>query len=49
TGWTTTKNAKNQTEWHPPPGLDAGQHRTQLVNGYHHPEHHLLPEDDQGP
>ncbi|MGP4059058.1 DUF222 domain-containing protein, partial [Mycobacterium sp. 4D054] len=42
TGWTTTKNAKNQTEWHPPPGLDAGQHRTQLVNGYHHPEHHLL-------
>ncbi|WP_460356046.1 HNH endonuclease signature motif containing protein [Mycobacterium sp. ZZG] len=49
TGWTTTKNAENQTEWHPPPGLDTGRHRTQLINGYHHPERHLLPEDDQGP
>ncbi len=42
TGWTTTKNAKNQTEWHPPPDLDTGQHR---VNGYHHPERYLLRED----
>ncbi|UXA10934.1 HNH endonuclease [Mycobacterium sp. SMC-8] len=49
TGWTTSKNAKNQTEWIPPPELDTGQHRTQLINGYHHPERHLLPEDDQGP
>ncbi|MGP4057153.1 DUF222 domain-containing protein [Mycobacterium sp. 4D054] len=46
TGWTTTKNAKNQTEWHPPPELEAGQHR---INGYHHPERYLLPENDQGP
>ncbi|KWX68171.1 HNH endonuclease signature motif containing protein [Mycobacterium sp. NAZ190054] len=46
TGWTTRKNAKNQTEWIPPPELDTGQHR---VNGYHHPERHLLPEDDEGP
>nr|WP_255374704.1 HNH endonuclease signature motif containing protein [Mycobacterium sp. NAZ190054] len=46
TGWTTRKNAKNQTEWIPPPELDTGQHR---VNGYHHPERHLLPENDEGP
>ncbi len=43
TGWHTRKNAKNQTEWLPPPDLDTGQHR---VNGYHHPERYLLPEDD---
>ena len=30
----------------PPANLDTGQQR---VNGYHHPERHLLPEDDQGP
>ncbi|MDN4519957.1 DUF222 domain-containing protein, partial [Mycolicibacterium austroafricanum] len=46
TGWRTRKNGKNQTEWLPPPDLDTGQHRT---NDYHHPERHLLPEDDQGP
>ncbi|SPX96094.1 Conserved protein of uncharacterised function possible rep13e12 repeat protein [Mycolicibacterium chubuense] len=46
TGWTTRTNPKGQTEWVPPPDLDTGQHR---VNGYHHPERHLLPEDDNGP
>jgi hypothetical protein len=46
TDWTTGKNANGHTEWHPPPDLDTGQHR---INGYHHPERHLLPEDDQGP
>jgi Domain of unknown function (DUF222) len=45
TGWRTRKN-KNRTEWLPPPDLDTGQHR---VNGYHHPERYLLPEDDDGP
>ena len=43
TDWTTRKNNKNQTEWIPPPDLDTGQHR---VNGYHHPERYLLPDDD---
>ena len=42
TQWRTRKNAKNQTEWLPPPDLDTGQHRT---NGYHHPERYLPPED----
>ena len=46
TKWTTHRNPKGQTEWIPPPDLDRGQHR---VNGYHHPERYLLPEDDQGP
>ncbi|ANI38932.1 HNH endonuclease signature motif containing protein [Mycolicibacterium vaccae] len=46
TGWTTRKNAINQTEWIPPPELDTGQHR---INGYHHPDRYLLPDDDQGP
>ncbi len=46
TGWRTRKNKKNQTEWHPPPDLDTSQDR---VNGYHHPERYLLPEDDDGP
>jgi hypothetical protein len=54
TRWRTRKNTKNQTEWLPPPDLDTGQHR---VNGYHHPERYLLPEDkdndkgndDEGP
>ncbi|VEG55886.1 protein of uncharacterised function DUF222 [Mycolicibacterium aurum] len=46
TQWRTRKNTKNQTEWLPPPDLDTGQHR---VNGYHHPERYLLPEDDDGP
>ncbi|QZY47959.1 HNH endonuclease, partial [Mycolicibacterium austroafricanum] len=44
TGWRTRKNGKNQTEWLPPPDLDTGQHRT---NDYHHPERHLLREDDE--
>ncbi|MCG7597990.1 HNH endonuclease signature motif containing protein [Mycobacterium sp. PSTR-4-N] len=43
TGWTTRINDRGQTEWLPPPDLDTGQRRT---NGYHHPERHLLPEDD---
>jgi hypothetical protein len=34
-GWTTTINEHHDTEWHPPPQLDTGQHRT---NHYHHPE-----------
>jgi hypothetical protein len=46
TGWRTARNTENQTEWHPPPELDTGQHR---INGYHHPDRYLLPEDDQGP
>ncbi len=46
TDWDTHTNARGQTEWVPPPDLDTGQHR---VNGYHHPERNLLPEDDQGP
>ncbi len=46
TDWRTRKNKRNQTEWLPPPDLDTGQHR---VNGYHHPERYLLPEDDEGP
>jgi hypothetical protein len=43
TGWRTRKNAQGHTEWLPPPELDTGQHR---VNGYHHPERYLLPEDE---
>ncbi|CAN3128069.1 HNH endonuclease signature motif containing protein [Mycobacterium sp. smrl_JER01] len=46
TGWTTRKDRSNRTEWLPPPDLDTGQHR---INGYHHPERHLLLEDDLGP
>ncbi|MEZ0341818.1 DUF222 domain-containing protein [Mycobacterium sp. pV006] len=46
TDWRTVKNAKNQTEWIPPPDLDKGRHRT---NGYHHPERYLLPEEDDDP
>jgi Domain of unknown function (DUF222) len=42
TGWRTRKNARNQTEWLPPPDLDTGQYR---INGYHHPERYLLPQD----
>jgi len=33
TDWTTRRNTKGQTEWHPPPGLDTGQKR---VNDYLH-------------
>lgn len=43
TGWTTRKNSRNQTEWIPPPDLETGQHR---VNGYHHPDRHLLPHEE---
>ncbi|WP_370737179.1 HNH endonuclease signature motif containing protein [Mycolicibacterium aurum] len=46
TEWRTRRNKRNQTEWLPPPDLDTGRHR---VNGYHHPERYLLPEDDEGP
>ncbi len=46
TGWDTHTNTRGQVEWVPPPDLDTGGHR---VNNYHHPERHLLPEDDQGP
>ncbi|WP_131809501.1 HNH endonuclease signature motif containing protein, partial [Mycolicibacterium iranicum] len=45
TQWRTRKNSQGQTEWLPPPDLDTGQHR---VNGYHHPDRYLLPEDDDG-
>jgi len=45
-GWVTRKRKDGRTEWIPPPHLDTGQAR---VNNYHHPEKHLLPEDDQGP
>ena len=46
TGWTTRKNTNGDTEWIPPPDLDTGQTR---VNGHHHPERYLLPEDDHDP
>ncbi|MEH3142307.1 MAG: HNH endonuclease signature motif containing protein [Mycobacterium kyogaense] len=46
TGWPTRINSRGQTEWVPPPNLDTGGRRT---NGYHHPERHLLPEDDDDP
>jgi len=54
TGWTTRKNARGQTEWVPPPDLDWGHHPLagdgqHRVNGYHHPNRHLLPEDDDVP
>ncbi|MBX7456322.1 HNH endonuclease, partial [Mycolicibacterium sp. 3033] len=46
TGWSTRINDRGHTEWLPPPDLNTGGRRT---NGYHHPERHLLPEDDHGP
>ncbi len=47
TDWHTRKNTRNQTEWLPPPDLDSpAQHR---INGYHHPERYLLPQDEEGP
>ncbi|MEH3143685.1 MAG: HNH endonuclease signature motif containing protein [Mycobacterium kyogaense] len=50
TGWTTRINSRGQTEWVPPPNLDTGgRGTTRTTNGYHHPERHLLPEDDHGP
>ena len=44
TAWTTGKNTTNHTEWLPPPDLDTGRHR---INGYHHPERHLLEDQDE--
>ena len=46
TDWRTRKNRKGKAEWLPPPELDTGQHR---INGYHHPERYLLPDDDDPP
>ncbi|BBX61430.1 hypothetical protein MSAS_06040 [Mycobacterium saskatchewanense] len=45
-GWCTRKNAKDDTEWIPPPHLDRGQPRT---NTFHHPEKLLRAEDDDEP
>jgi hypothetical protein len=41
--WSTRKRQDGRTEWLPPPNLDTGQAR---VNGYHHPERYLIPDDD---
>ena len=46
TAWTTSKNTQGHTEWIPPPDLDTGRNR---LNGYHHPQRHLLPDNDEGP
>jgi hypothetical protein len=43
-GFTTRKNAHNETEWIPPPHLDHGQPRT---NTFHHPEKLLAPDDEE--
>ncbi|MGO9154065.1 HNH endonuclease signature motif containing protein [Mycobacterium sp.] len=43
-GWTTRTNARDETEWIPPPHLDHGQPRT---NTFHHPEKLLTPDDDE--
>ncbi len=43
TAWTTCKNSNGDTEWIPPPTLDTGRRR---INGYHHPERYLLPDND---
>ncbi|OPE46797.1 HNH endonuclease signature motif containing protein, partial [Mycobacterium intermedium] len=45
-GWTTRKNANNDTEWIPPPQLDHGQPRT---NTFHHPGKLLGGQNDDGP
>ncbi len=39
-GYTTTINPDGNVEWHPPPGLDHGQHR---INYHHRPELLLTP------
>jgi hypothetical protein len=45
-GWTTQMNDHHDTEWHPPPRLDTGQHR---INHYHHPERlRTPPDEDEG-
>jgi Domain of unknown function (DUF222)/HNH endonuclease len=41
-GWTTRKREDGQTEWLPPPHLDAGGPRT---NDFHHPERFLTNRD----
>jgi hypothetical protein len=43
-GFTTRKNAHNDTEWIRPPHLDHGQPRT---NTFHHPDKLLTPDDDE--
>ncbi|MDT5182019.1 MAG: hypothetical protein QOJ20_4150, partial [Mycobacterium sp.] len=45
-GWRTRKRKDGRTEWIPPPHLDNGQSR---VNDYHHPEHYLVPDEDDEP
>ena len=45
-GYSTTINPRGEVEWHPPPGLDHGQHR---INYYHRPELLLAPPDDAPP
>ncbi|WP_442930974.1 DUF222 domain-containing protein [Mycolicibacterium sp. 050232] len=45
-GYTTTINARGEVEWHPPPGLDHGQHR---INYHHRPELLLTPPEPTGP
>lgn len=46
TAWRTRRNAAGDTEWVPPPALDTGRRQ---INGYHHPERYLLPEDGDEP
>ena len=43
TGWRTRKRKDGRTQWLPPPNLDTGQTR---VNNYHHPERHLIPDEN---
>ena len=42
-GWSTRMNDRSEVEWLPPPDLDTDRHR---INGYHHPERHLLEDED---
>ncbi|MGV0739825.1 HNH endonuclease signature motif containing protein [Mycobacterium syngnathidarum] len=43
-GYTTNINAHGEVEWHPPPGLDHGQHR---INYHHRPELLLTPPEQE--
>jgi len=45
-GWTTRKRKDGTTQWIPPPHLDYGQPRTNML---HHPEKLLADEDDDEP
>uniref|UniRef100_UPI0012DF70AF DUF222 domain-containing protein n=1 Tax=Mycobacterium sp. URHD0025 TaxID=1298864 RepID=UPI0012DF70AF len=45
-GYTTTINPDGNVEWHPPPGLDHGQHR---INYHHRPELLLTPPENPQP